>query len=219
MTTKVRCSSFYKPAFFAGYRRTGFTLVELIVATFIFAVVASAVAAFTIYYLGSYTFSLEESRSVGYAQGALTTMVREIRESRMGENGAWPITQADDSTFVFYADVTNDGRTDKVRYFIDGTTLKKGVIQPTTAPVSYPPETETITVVSDYVDNAGNPLFRYYNGNWPADAINNPLPVSQRLFNTRYVSIYLRINIVNNTGANPFELNSGVQIRSLKDNL
>lgn len=200
-------------------KKAGFTLVEVIVAIFIFSIVVAGVAGFAIYYIRNYSFSFEETQSVGQAQQALTTMIREIREARSADNGAWPLTSLDDNSFIFYADVTNDKRADRVRYFIEGTELKKGVIEPTQVPVSYPLANEVVKTIAYYIDNDTTPLFTYYNGDWPADIINNPLSPTNRLLNTRYVNIYLRINVDTNTGSQPFELTSGVTIRSLKDNL
>lgn len=197
----------------------GFTLLELILATFIFALIASGVAGFAVYYFQNYSFSFEEQQAIGQAQTGMTTMIREIREARNADNGAWALEQTDDNAFVFYSDVTNDGRTDRIRYFIDGNQLKKGITEPTAVPVSYPPVNEQIRFIASFVNNAGRPLFTYYNGNWPGDLINNPLVGTNRLLNTRYVSVYVRINVASGTGSGPYELTSGVQIRSLKDNL
>jgi type II secretory pathway component PulJ len=198
---------------------SGFTLVEIITATFMFAVIAGGVAVFGAYYFKNYSFSFEETQSVNMAQQALTTMIREIREARSADDGAWPLNQTDDNTLIFYSDVTNDGRTDRVRYFIENHELKKGVIEPTQVPVTYPIAQETIKTIAYFVDNNGAPLFTYYNGNWPTSSVNNPLPISSRVLNTRFVQIYLRINITQDASAQPYELTSGVQIRSLKNNL
>ncbi len=200
-------------------QNSAFTIIEFILAIFISTALIVGVTAFAAYYFQNYSFSFEENQSVGIAQQALTTLIREIREARISETGAWPIFQSDDNTIIFYGDVTNDGRSDRIRYFITGTNLKKGVIEPTQAPVTYPAENEKVSTVASYVDNAGLPLFKYYNGNWPIDQINNPLPINLRILNTRYISVYIRINVNSNKGAQPFDLKSGVQIRSMKDNL
>lgn len=197
----------------------GFTLIELMVVVVIFAIISAVFAVFAAVYFRNYSFSFEENQAVGLAQATMTQIIREIREARLSETGGWPLSQTDDNIFIFYADVTNDGRTDRVRYFLEGTLLKKGIIEPTQPPVSYPQANEQVRTVADFVDNSGTPLFTYYNGDWPQDSVNNPLAQGSRLLNTRYVSLDLRININPNFGAQPFELTSGVAIRSLKDNL
>ncbi len=197
----------------------GFTIVEFLVATFIFSAVVAGAAAFAAYFFQNYYFSFESNQAIGLAQNALTQTIREIREARSADDGAYTIIETADNSFTFYSDVTGDGRTDKVRYFLNGTNLQKGVIEPTSVPVTYPTANEKIKTVSTYINNLGQPIFVYYNGNWPSDTITNPLPQSQRLLNTRYVTVYLRIDISASTSAQPFELSSGVQIRSLKNNL
>ncbi len=201
------------------FKNQGFTLVELLIAGVLFVSIVAGVAALILYYLKSFSFSFEELRSVNQAQYAIGTMLRELREARSGENGAWPMAQTDDATIVFYSDVTNDGRADRVRYFLSGTDLKKGVIEPTTAPVSYPPANEVTKTIASSIDEGGKAMFTYYNGNYPTDITNNPLTPANRILNTRYVGIYVRVNIQANYAAAPYELNSGVAIRSLKDNL
>jgi prepilin-type N-terminal cleavage/methylation domain-containing protein len=198
--------------------KSGFTLIEIIIALAIFVIIAAVVVSFLIYYLRSYSFSFDENQAVSRAQFGMTTMLKEIREARISEDGAWPLITLNDQEFAFYSDITNDGLADKVRYFIDTDQLKKGVIEPSGVPVSYPPENEQVRVLADFVEASSAAIFQYYNGDWPADTANNPLPPEQRLLDTKFVNIYLKINI-NPQNIQPYELTSGVQLRNLKTNL
>lgn len=198
---------------------SGFSLVEILISVFITGLVIVGILTFAVYYFRSYSFSFEELEEINQAQSGLTTMIREIREARISDAGGWPIVQADGNTFVFYSDITNDGRSDRVRYFLQNGELKKGVIEPTQVPVTYPTANEQIKTIASSIDNGTSQFFTYYNGSWPADTANNPLPQANRLLNTRYVSVYLKINVDPENGAQPIELRSGVSIRSLKDNL
>lgn len=197
----------------------GFTLVEVIVASFIFCVITFGVTVFSSYYFKNYSFSFEQNQQQSIAQNGLTRMIKDIREARIGDDGSWPIVQADDNQFIFYSDVTNDGKADKVRYFLTGTILQKGIIEPTVVPVTYPSANEKIVNIATNIDTSGGPIFKYYNGNWPSDTINNPLTQTNRLLNSRFVIVYLKINLSQNFAASPFELTSGTTIRSLKNNL
>lgn len=201
------------------YSARGFTLLEIVIAVALSTSIVIGVAAFTLYYLRSYSFSYEEEQSISTASYTMSTMIREIREARSGEDGAWPLVETNDTSLIFYSDVTNDGRSDRVRYFMNGTDLQKGVIEPTAVPISYPSQNEIIKTIATFIDLDGNALFRYYNGSWPADQVNNPLSLENRILNTRYVTLFIRVNIQPNYAAAPYELRSGVQIRSLKDNL
>jgi prepilin-type N-terminal cleavage/methylation domain-containing protein len=199
--------------------RNGFTLLELILAVFMFSFISLGIVWLSTIYFKTYSFSFEENQSIGIAQYGITMMVKEIREARNGDDGAWPLVICNDNDITFYSDVTNDGRSDKIRYFLDGTILKKGIIQPTTVPVTYPTGNEVITTIASSVDTSTGPIFTYYNGNWPVDITNNPLIAASRQKNSRFIKIHIRINITNNYGSKPLDLTSGVQIRSLKDNL
>lgn len=201
------------------YYNSGFTLVEVIVAMFIFSIIVASVSVFSGYYLKNYSYTTEETQSIGLAQSGLTQMIHEIRAARNGEDGSWPIITADDNQLILFADVNGDGLTEKVRYFLNGTVLQKGVIQATAVPVTYPAANEKISVVTTNIDTTVTPIFRYYNDNWPSDTTNNPLTPTNRISNTRYITVNLQINITSNYGSQPFQLTSGVAIRSMKDNL
>lgn len=201
--------------------QSGFTILEIMITTVMIAIIGGAATLFAGYVMQSYSFSFTENQNINQAQYAMTTLVREMRKARTGENGAWPILDAQDNSFAFFSDVTQDGRTDLVRYFINGSVLYKGVIQPTQAPSSYLPENEVLYTITNNVASTSAALFTYYNGNWPADTVNNPLSLDKRLMNTRYIEINLTIDTASGSAktVQPFLLNSGVEIRSLKDNL
>lgn len=197
----------------------GFTLIELFLGGALILIITAALVVLSTLYFQNYAFSFEETLSINYAQTAVTSMVREIREARYGEDGAWPISQADDYAFTFYSDVTNDNRSDRVRYFVDGTDLKRGITEASLNPIQYELVNEVISIAASSVSTTSGALFTYYNGNWPADIVNNPLIPGTRLLNTRFVRLHVLIDINPNRGALPFELNTSVQIRGLKDNL
>ena len=203
----------------ANFSNRGFTILELIIALFIFTSVVVAAAAISVYYFRDSSFSFEEYRALSQAQTTVTTIAREIREARLGDNGAWPLVAADDTSFTFYSDVTGDGKTDRVRYFLSGTNLVKGIIEPTAVPVTYPPGTEVTRTVTENVDVGASRIFTYYNGDWPDDQVNNPIAPANRLLNTRLVKLYVRINVNPGTGSAPYEMTTSVAIRTLKDNL
>lgn len=199
--------------------RLGFTILEFVISTFIIISIVAVVSVLVMYSLNSYTFSIDENQAITQTQYGLTRIITHIREARTAETGAWPIEQADDNALVVFTDVTGDSKTDRVRFFIDGTTLKQGVIEPMGLPPIYPLDQEKITILASSIDNANQPLFTYYNGDWPVATQGNPLAASDRILKTRYIFISLRIHPNPNTNTQPYQLQSGVEIRSLKDNL
>ena len=198
---------------------SGFTLIEIMLSIFIFGSIVTVVLSFAVYFFRNYSFSFEETQSISLAQTAVTKMVREIREAKTSETGTWPIITAEDNLFSFYSDVTNDGRSDLVRYFLSSNTLMRGVIEPTVSPISYPNQNETISIVASNIDLTSGSIFKYFNGAYPTDTVNNPLPQDNRIYAVRYIEIYITINITPDTGSTPYQIVSGVNVRSIKSNL
>ncbi len=91
-------------------------------------------------------------------------------------------------------------------------TLRKGVINPTDYPVSYPQDQEQISILSRYIRNQ-LPLFRYFDEN------GEELSAPARLEDTKLMRVYLIINANPERAPQDFELESNVQIRNLKMNL
>lgn len=199
-------------------RLAGFTLIESIVTIAIFLVLILVVTNFIymLYRTQGYTF--EQSQAINEARKGIETMVKEIREAQMAENGAYVIEGVDDYEFIFYSDINKDLSIEKVRYFIDGTDFKKGVTEPTPVnqlsdlPAKYLPEDEQISVLSHFVRNSP-PVFHYYDGN------GNELPAPARKKDTKLMKVFLVINVNPSRAPDDFVLESEVQIRNIKDNL
>jgi prepilin-type N-terminal cleavage/methylation domain-containing protein len=199
--------------------KQGFTLLELIIALFLFGAIVALVAGFGVYFFKNYAFSFEEQQEIGQAQTALTQMIREIRKIQTADNGSWPLVQTDNNSFIFYADVNSDGKADRVRYFLNGKDLQRGVIPPTEVPVTYPLQNELVQTIATNITATPSAIFAYYNENWPSDLVNNPLIASQRIFNTRFVQVTINVDTIPNFSAGAFSLTSGTSIRSMKTNL
>jgi type II secretory pathway pseudopilin PulG len=205
------------------------TLIETLVTIAIFALVMGVVSSFIVMGYRTQSYAFQQSRAIAQARKGIETMVKEIREAKGGDDGSYIIEKADDFEFVFYSDIDNNGKTERVRYFIEGTDFKKGVIEPTGWPIRYPLENEEVFILSQYVRNQP-PIFKYYNGDWLGEAycqanptakvcLDNPLPTPTRLKDTKLMHLYLVINVNPNRPPQDFELISDVQIRNLKTNL
>jgi type II secretory pathway pseudopilin PulG len=93
---------------------------------------------------------------------------------------------------------------------VQGTEFKKGVIEPTGIPVTYPLDQEKVSVITSYVRNIP-PIFEYFdqNGNKIED-------YPARLKDTKVMKVYLVVNVDPNRPPQDFELKSSVQLRNLK---
>ena len=199
-------------------KQSGFTLIETIVLIFVFSLAMGAITTFIYYAYRISDYDFQQSQAIRNARNGIETMVEEIREAQAGDDGSYILEKADDQEFIFYSDIDEDSYTERVRYFLEDSVFKKEVTKPTGSPPVYT-DTEDPIILSSYVRNDDTPIFTYYNGDWPGDEINNPLPTPTRLIETKLMHVYLKINVDPNRAPVHFELESNAQIRNLKDNL
>ena len=202
-----------------SYRPLGFTLLEVMISLGIVAIILVAFIGIQILVRQSYQFSFNTYVTVNRANSVTEQLVRTIRRARAADNGAYALEVFNDQELAFYADIDNDSQAERVRYFLEGEELKRGVIEPTGFPVTYPSENEAVKVMTEYVRNGSDPVFYYYNRDWPTDTTNNPLPLAQRLNETQFIQVFFKINVNPDRPEGEFVLSPYVQLRNLKDNL
>ena len=324
-------------------KRSGYTIVEMLVVIFVFTLMWVAIAQSIVMIYRTQYFAMDQSQAVDEARRGVDAMAREIRQATYGDDGSYPIELAADKEFVFYSDIDGDGRVERVRYYMatvnsgsqtaqcvstatggncsvtfhnfltptatltsaqvqvslegyfgsssrtagvtaDGTslatmcssgctqcagvwqgtqtfdvtsaasdnsvtfaatatssvrnscswqtnnhsllaqfvfswtedipnqdnTLKKGVIEPTGSPITYPSNLEKITTVSSYVRNAP-PIFTYYDANGN-QITSNPAIIS----NTTMMKLFMVVNVNPNRPPSDYQLEQYVQLRNLK---
>ena len=200
-------------------RSSGFTLIEVVVSIGVAMLVLAAFIGIQILVRQSFLFTFNSSVTINQANGGVQQVVRGLREARSAENGSFVLDIVNDQDLAFYTDSDQDGQTERLRFFLDGTELKRGIIEPIGFPITYPVENETIVVMTEYVQNNTSPVFYYYNDDWPQDTTNNPLAVGSRLSDTRFIQIDLRVNADPSRQEAEYSLSPYVQLRNLKDNL
>ncbi len=95
-----------------------FTLVETVVTISIFIILIVGLLGAILLLYQTHGYQWEQSLAIEEAKRGIEVMAKEIREAREGENGAYPIEYAGDKEFIFYSDIDNDGKAEKVRYFL-----------------------------------------------------------------------------------------------------
>lgn len=200
-------------------KNKGITLIETVIALGIFVIIVVTWNSIIIQSYRSAEFGRQQQDAIREAQNGIEMMTQELREASTGENGAYALDTADDNQIIFYSDIDKDIYTERVRYWIDGNALKKGITEPSGDPLDYNLNDEQIKIISNFVNNGSLPLFTYYNENYPYDTINNPLPAPARLIDTKLIHIFLRINIDPSKAPADFDVESDVQLRNLKTNL
>jgi hypothetical protein len=197
----------------------GLTLLELVIAIGLFVIITFAWNDFALQSYRGASFGQEQLEAIRQAQNGIDTMAKELRELSSAENGSYALALAGDQELIFFSDIDEDIYTERIHYFIDGTDLKKGITEATGNPLNYDPNNEIISILSTHVRNDTQPIFIYYNGDYPYDIINNPLPAPARLVETKLMHVFLRINIDPQRAPTDFDLETDVQLRNLKTNL
>lgn len=192
---------------------SGFTLIETLFGVAIFVLIALALTLFSRNVWVYNSFVSEGLISTDAARQILKTIVSEIRTASVASNGAYAIDQATVSSFIFYSDIDNDNLREKVRYFLVGTTLQKGVIKPT-GNLTYNPADEKISILASDTTSLA---FDYFNKNY--DGTNSALTFPINIPDVRLIKITVTLDKDPNRAPLPTTFSTQVSIRNLKDNL
>jgi len=196
------------------------TLIEVLVAI---AIMLIGTGGFTLLFLRTWDtnkFVMEEGLASAAASRATNQVIIALRGIRQAENGDYPIEFADDFNLTVYNDIDNDGVVERVHYFLDQANdqMKIGITEPnlSTLPVSYPTSDGSVTVMTNFVVNeSSNPVFLYYNDDYPGDTVNNPLPSPASVGNIQLVKVHFLVNIDPVHAPNNINIESFVDLRNL----
>ncbi len=196
----------------------GVTLVELVVAIGIFALLSLGAAEIIIIGFRSNAAIWEHLEVQRDARRAVQQVVNVVRQAETSSVGAYPVAGAGANELIVYSNIDNNGYRERVRFFLDGTTLKKGIITPSGSPLVYETATETITDVANNVTNVslGTPIFSYYNSVYTGTeaAMAQPVVVGD----VRIISVRLILDKNPNVLPGAYDVESFAQIRNLKLN-
>jgi prepilin-type N-terminal cleavage/methylation domain-containing protein len=196
----------------------GMTLVEVLIALAIFAVVMVAIGTFEVNifsYQSSVSGSYQTSQS---AQIILKTVLKELREVAPGANGSYPLAKTGSTTLSFFSDVDNDGQTEMVTYSLIGTTLFRAVVHPTGSPSTYNISNQsTTTLLTGVLNGNAIPSFQYFDTNYTGTSSPMTQPVNPSL--VRLIKINQKIDIDPNPSPLPIIFTIQASLRNLKTNL
>ncbi len=186
----------------------GFTLIEMLISMSIFVLIIALGGNFIIYGLRWTTFGTEQADAISTARRSMEIMVKDIRGANNSEQGNYPLSTIEKDDFIYYSDEDDDGEMEKIRYYLDGSELKKVITQPGPGnDYSLPGATSTI---AQYVNNQEEPVFVYYDSNGAE---------TTDIDSVRLIEIILKINVTPERAPNDYYAETDVHLRNLKSNL
>lgn len=198
------------------HTKKGFSLPEVLVVVAITVVVG--VAVLTLFSdLFSFSRTAQGRLKIQQELQILTRrMSAELRAASPSNVGSYALATTSSTTISFYVDTNNDGLKERIRYFLQGTDLKKGTLTPSGSPLAYT-GSETIRTMVKNVQATTTPLFSYYDTNYAGTTT----PLTQPVIVSSVRLVKVTIVVDDDVFAPPSATVSTTQIsvRTIKDNL
>ncbi len=192
-------------------------MVEVLVAIGIFLLLITGIVELLLWGLHGRDVVWEQLSTQNDGRKIVQDFVNELRRANASSIGSYPLEVANTSTIVFYSNIDSDSWRERVRYFLSGKLLKKGITKPTGNPLTYNPANEVITTAVNDVANATTSVFYYYDQNY-SSVSGTPMSAPINVTLVRMVGIKLMLEEKPNVAPVPFNIESKVEIRNLKSN-
>ncbi len=155
-----------------------FTLLETLLVIFILSFLSGLII-LLILNLANYNvffiFNIGGARDIDLT---LNNMIKELRSMNQSNVGGYPIEEALPNRITFYADIDDDGLMERIRYFYENNSLKRGIVKPSGNPLNYDLTKEKIWIM---VNNVKEFKISYYDSNYKGDEppLNFPIDISK----------------------------------------
>lgn len=199
--------------------KKGFTIIELMIAISIFSVLFILIVSMFQSVFENPKQYLVSMDNIDLARVIVSNFTNELRNATNGSDGSYPLNLAGNSEIIFYSNFGSAGNAAKrIRYYVSGDVLYKGVVVPSGVPLFYNLSSETVSTVFKGIKNSGAPLFYYYNGDYDGlgASLTQPVNVNQ----VKFIKINLILpNQITSKDTSSFSISAGATIRALKNNL
>jgi type II secretory pathway pseudopilin PulG len=196
--------------------KKGYTLFEVLIAISIFIILTFGVAWVLIISLRTNSIVWDQLGGQNEARKVLEQVVDDVRRAEESSLGSYPFEIVSEYEIIFYANIDNDSFRERVHYWLDGTTFKKGVITPSGSPLVYDPIDEQVVEIAHDVVNVSSsvPIFLYYDELYTGtqDSISDPVGLTA----VRVIRLQLEIEHDVEKSPVPLHVESVVSVRSLK---
>lgn len=191
-------------------RIRGMTGIETLVWIAVFTSAMLAITQSALYFYRTNSYTIQQASAVTSAQRGLDQTIRTIREATYASNGAYPIVSLAGSDLIFYADVDSDTEIERVHYYVTGTSLYVGTLNPSGNPAAYT-GVESVSEISEYVRNValGITPFTFF------DEDGVQITNFSRIGDVRFITVNLVVNIDPNKLPEQLTLRSSAALRNL----
>lgn len=202
---------------FFSKKNKGFSLIETMFAVAIFSLIIAMIGAFQADIISFNSIIQTGLRNQGEAKNIIRPFSNEVRGALPSSQGAYALATVDETTFTFFTDIDDDSLVERIRYFLDGTDFKKGIIKPD--PVTYEYDENTEEIIEVIHDVVNGTIFYYYDSSYDGSASSTPLSHPVTPSDVRMIKIVMIIDDDPNKAPAPITVSTQVSIRNLKDNL
>jgi prepilin-type N-terminal cleavage/methylation domain-containing protein len=199
-------------------KNKGFTIIELMVVIAVASILMILVSNVLVSVLFGSNQQFLAMTNVDQAVSVSTKFTNDLRNATNGVDGSSPLYIADANQIIFYSNSGGAINSNRIRYYLSGTTLYRGVIVPTGSPLTYNLASEVVRSVQTDVVNGVNPIFTYFDGDY--SGLESPLAQPVNINNTKYIKMNLVIlKKAQENSTDTFSVSAGGVIRNLKTNL
>ncbi len=195
----------------------GMTMIEVTVVIGILAIVSLGASWLLISGIRSNDVIWEQLTKQAEGRSVLHQIVNDVRKAEESSVGSYPIVTAEDNELTVYANIDSDSLRERIRFWIDGEILKRGIIKPAGNPLSYT-QAESVTEIAHSVKNIAQDisLFTYYDESFTGTQDSLVQPVS--ITDVHVIKIQLELEKDPTKTPVPLHMESLVHVRNLKTN-
>jgi len=192
-------------------QRAGFTFIEVIISIALFSGIMFLVLMLSLDLSSFAVYFQQDLFAKQELQLTMATMQTELRSATISENGSYALISASPTSVSFFADANGDGFVDQIRYFLSTSTLKKGVVKPTSSPAQYLLASEIVNTVTSNVTTG---TFMYYNALYTGTqpALTSTIDITP----IRIVKFQMTVDQMTSTRPGPLSASITATIRNLR---
>lgn len=195
----------------------GITLIEIIVGVSISLIIITGAVALFRFGFFSRDVVFEQLKTQNEGRRVVQDFVNELRSASQSSIGSYLIEKAGTTEFIFYSNIDNDNYKERIRYYLEGGSFKKGVTKPAGLPLRYVTSTESSVIIAhDLINTTSTPIFTYYGQGYDGLASSTALSSPVNVTLVRVVKVQLTMEADPQLSPAPFSVDAVAQIRPLK---